>query len=334
MGKSVKQYMTDNPDLRAALGVTPLNDQQNPDSSPPRPTTASSITVISIRPPSAAALAAAPYCIGPYTGGPYTVATGSRARPSPPRGPFCREPTSSPSTTCMDSTHRQSVTSSTAATTSSHPLTSTISGAQLTPRPKESPPTKGTSCESRSLGKISTYVKCPAKVLGILKRKCVEPLSLSEDPAQSTANSGSADEVIGGHACIPEEEEVAGLTADEIQEIPREEEEESDFEDESSDDGSFDDSLFEVPDLTPYTGKVVRLSKEKSEKMMKRFVGMRNLYDKNLLLGISCDETDEMLERGEIWIDDDVSLHLETDQAENTHAPVDATVADLYSGLW
>jgi len=32
---------------------------------------------------------------------------------------------------------------------------------------------------------------------------------------------------------------------------------------------------------------------------------MRNLYDKNLRMGISCDETDEMLERGEIWIDDD-----------------------------
>jgi hypothetical protein len=50
---------------------------------------------------------------------------------------------------------------------------------------------------------------------------------------------------------------------------------------------------------------VVTLSKEKSEKMMKSFVGMSNLYDKNLQLGISCDETYEMLERGEIWIDDE-----------------------------
>src|SRR5277367_6679638 len=66
MGKSVKQYMTDNPDLRAALGVAPLNDQHNPDSSPPRPTTTSTISIISIRPPSAAALAAASDCIGPY----------------------------------------------------------------------------------------------------------------------------------------------------------------------------------------------------------------------------------------------------------------------------
>src|SRR5271154_5897027 len=89
MGKSVKQYMTDTPDLRAALGVAPLNDQQNPDSSPPRPTTASTISFISTRPPSAAALAAAADCIGPYTGiGPYAVVTGSRARPSPPRRPL------------------------------------------------------------------------------------------------------------------------------------------------------------------------------------------------------------------------------------------------------
>jgi hypothetical protein len=91
--------------------------------------------------------------------------------------------------------------------------------------------------------------------------------------------------------------EVDRFSADEIQESQGEE----DFEDECSDE-SFEDPFWDVLDLKPSTGKVVRLSKEKSEKTVKRFVGTRNLYDKNLQLGISCDETDEIFERGEFGL--------------------------------
>ena len=46
------------------------------------------------------------------------------------------------------------------------------------------------------------------------------------------------------------------------------------------------------------------LSKEKSEKMRKRLVAMGKLYQKNLEMGISFNETDAMLDRWEILIDE------------------------------
>jgi hypothetical protein len=73
--------------------------------------------------------------------------------------------------------------------------------------PKECPPTKGTPSAFRSLGKISRYVKSPAKAVGILKRKSVERVRLSRDPTRSTPKSVSGDQVIGCHPNIPEEDE-------------------------------------------------------------------------------------------------------------------------------
>jgi len=91
MEKSLKKYMTDHRDLRVALGLPPLvNGGQNPDGSLPRSTIPSGYSIISTRPPSAAALVGTSVCIGPYTS-----AALSHAPPYSPRLTL-REPTSIP----------------------------------------------------------------------------------------------------------------------------------------------------------------------------------------------------------------------------------------------